>query len=58
MKNVLVVLRQKEADMFRVRMEIAALRLVAPLLEEPKALEEPKKPSRLRRLFLPSEVQK
>ena len=53
MKDVLEVLRQKEAEMFRVRMEIAALRLVGPLLEEAPAIEEPPKRKRgLQRLFL------
>ena len=51
MKDVLVVLRQKEVQLARVRLEIAALRLVAPMLEEPKELVE-KPPSRFRKLFV------
>ena len=52
MKDILVVLHQKEVQLARVRLEIAALRLVTPLLEEPKDLEEPKPPSRFRKLFV------
>ena len=51
MKDVLVVLHQKEVQLARVRLEIAALRLVAPMLEEPKDLEE-KPPSRYRKQFV------
>ncbi|HVP52016.1 MAG TPA: hypothetical protein VMT05_07905 [Terriglobales bacterium] len=34
MKNIYEVLRQKEADIERLRKELQALRIVAPLLEE------------------------
>jgi len=34
MKNIYDVLRQKEAEIERLRKEIQALRVVAPLLEE------------------------
>jgi hypothetical protein len=34
MKNVYEVLRQKEMDLTRVRLEVEALRYVAPLLSE------------------------
>jgi hypothetical protein len=34
MKNIYEVLRQKEADIERIKKELQALRVVAPLLEE------------------------
>jgi len=34
MKNIYEVLRQKEADIERLKKELQALRIVAPLLEE------------------------
>jgi hypothetical protein len=34
MKNIYEVLRQKEADIERLKKELQALRVVAPLLEE------------------------
>ena len=34
MKNIYEVLRQKEMEMERIKMELQALRIAAPLLEE------------------------
>ena len=39
MKNIYEVLRQKEADIERLKKELQALRIVAPLLEEELAAE-------------------
>jgi len=39
MKNIYEVLRQKEADIERLKKELQALRVVAPLLEDDLAAE-------------------
>jgi hypothetical protein len=41
MKNAYEVLRQKEADLARVRQEIESLRVVAPLLSEESSSDDP-----------------
>jgi hypothetical protein len=40
MKDVYLILRQKESDLARLRVEIDSLRLVAPLLTEEASHEE------------------
>ena len=40
MKDVYSILRQKESDLARLRVEIDSLRLVAPLLAEDNSQEE------------------
>ena len=40
MKDVYLILRQKESDLARLRVEIDSLRLVAPLLAEDDLLKE------------------
>lgn len=39
MKNIYEILRQKEMEMERIKMELQALRIAAPLLEEEHLLE-------------------
>jgi hypothetical protein len=39
MKNIYEVLRQKEMEMERIKMELQALRIAAPLLDEEPLLE-------------------
>jgi hypothetical protein len=51
MKNVVEVLRAKEQELYRVRLEIAALKLVGPMLTDGED-EGPKKLPRLGRLLL------
>ena len=41
MKNAYELLRQKEADLARVRHEIESLRVVAPLLSEESSSDDP-----------------
>jgi len=48
MKNIYEVLRQKEADIERLKKELQALRIVAPLLEEELATEAQVVPSPVR----------
>jgi hypothetical protein len=41
MKNAYEILRQKEADLARVRQQIECLRVVAPLLSEESSPDDP-----------------
>jgi hypothetical protein len=44
MKNIYEVLRQKETEIERLKKEVQALRIVAPLLEEELVTEMPTAP--------------
>ncbi len=45
MKNVYEVLRQKELEVSRLKQEVEALRIVAPLLSEDEKAEKDNKPT-------------
>jgi len=46
MRNVHEVLRQKEIELMRIRQEVDALRCVAPMLNEPQAMQPVVNPER------------
>ena len=48
MRNIYEVLRQKEADVDRLKKELQALRIVAPLLEEELLAEAQAAPATVR----------
>ena len=55
MKDVYEVLRQKEVDCARLRIEIEALRLVIPLLDDEHSMPEPEDQEQRTSSFFASE---